>query len=276
MSLSSVLKDIESKDIPQMNIKTNLKKEYPSNPLKVLKDLMNLNKTQKIKLLMSSIIIIIFAIFNNIQILKNPSPTNNCYYDIILDWALPLTNFFRRNDIYRVIITITGSILLDIIFIINCIYWAIYAIDWRYAANLFFFYSLRWIVQQIIILGHPDLIYFKYPNFPSIVVGYAHTNDFFFSGHCGFPILAMMEFFWLKKYFLAGLCSFATILEAFLLINSRGHYTIDMIIGVIFAHYISVNGKIWINKIYGYSNFLNGLKIKNIKELKQINAEIYY
>ena len=215
MSLSSTLKDNDSKDISQMNIKTNLKKEYPSNPFEVLKDLINLNKNQKIKLLISSIIIILFGIFNNIQILKNPSPTNNCYNDIILDWTLPLSNYFRRNDFYRFIMTIAGSILLDTIFIVNCTYWAIYAIDWRFAANLFFFYFFRWIVQKIITLRCPDLIYFKYPNFPSIVVGYAPTYDFFFSGHCGFPILAMMEFFWLKKYFLAGLCSFVTIFEAF-------------------------------------------------------------
>jgi hypothetical protein len=276
MSLSSTLKDNDNKDISQMNIKSNLKKEYPSNPFVVLKDLINLNKAQKIRLLISSIIIILFAIFNNIQILKNPSPTNNCYFDIILDWTLSLSNYFRRNDIYRIIITITGSILLDTIFIVTCIYWAIYAIDWRYAANIIFFYFFRGILQQIIILRCPDLIYFKYPNFPSIVVGYAPTNDFFFSGHCGFPILAMMEFFWLKKYFLAGLCSFATIFEAFLLFNSCGYYTIDMIIGVIFAHYISIQGKMWMNKIYGYSNFLNGLKMENIKELKRINAVMYY
>ena len=49
-----------------------------------------------------------------------------------------------------------------------------------------------------------------------------------------------------------------------------------MIIGVIFAHYISIQGKMWMNKIYGYSNFLNGLKMENIKELKLINADMYY
>ena len=273
---SSLLTDSDDKTISLIDKKVNLKKEYPSNPLEVIKELANLNKSQKIKLLISSIIIILYAIFNNIQILKNPTPKNNCYYDGILEWTLPLNSYFRSNDIYRVIITITGSLLLDTVFIMNGIYWALYAVDWRYAANVMFFYFFRGIVQQIIIFGYPDLLFFKYPNFPSIVVGYVQGSDFFFSGHCGFPILAMMEFFWLKKYFLAGLCSFVTIFEAFLLINSNGHYTIDMIIGVIFAHYISIQGKIWMNKIYGYSNFLNGLKMENIKELKLINVEMYY
>ena len=273
---SSLLTDSDDKTISLIDKKVNLKKEYPSNPLEVIKELANLNKSQKIKLLISSIIIILYAIFNNIQILKNSTPKNNCYYDGILEWTLPLNSYFRSNDIYRVIITITGSLLLDTVFIMNGIYWALYAVDWRYAANVMFFYFFRGIVQQIIIFGYPDLLFFKYPNFPSIVVGYVQGSDFFFSGHCGFPILAMMEFFWLKKYFLAGFCAFVTIFETFLMINSREHYTIDIIIGVIFAHYISVHGKIWINKIYGYFNFLNGLKMENIKELIRINAEIYY
>ena len=273
---SSLLTDSDDKTISLIDNKVNLKKEYPSNPLEVIKELANLNKSQKIKLLISSIIIILYAIFNNIQILKNSTPKNNCYYDGILEWTLPLNSYFRSNDIYRVIITITGSLLLDTVFIMSGTYWSLYAVDWRYAANVMFFYFFRGIVQQIIIFGYPDLLFFKYPNFPSIVVGYVQGSDFFFSGHCGFPILAMMEFFWLKKYFLAGFCAFVTIFETFLMINSREHYTIDIIIGVIFAHYISVHGKIWINKIYGYFNFLNGLKMENIKELIRINAEIYY
>ena len=276
MSLSAHLLDNDDKNISLIDNKAKLKKEYPSNPLEVIKELPNLNKSQKIKLLISYIIIIIYAIINNIQILKSPKPTNNCYYDGILEWTLPLNSYYRSNDIYRVIITITGSLLLDTVFVMNCTYWAVYAIDWRFAANVSFFYFFRGIVQQIIIFGYPDLLYFKYPNFPSIVVGYVQGSDFFFSGHCGFPILAMMEFFWLKKYFLAGFCAFVKIFETFLMVNSREHYTIDIIIGVIFAHYISIHGKIWINKIYGYSNFLNGLKMENIKELMRINAEIYY
>ena len=273
---SSLLIDNDDKTISLIDNKVNLKKEYPSNPMEVIKEFAKLNKSQKIKLLISSIIIILYAIFNNMRILKNPTPKNNCYYDSILEWTLPLNSYFRSNDIYRVIMTIIGSLLLDTVFIMNGTYWALYAIDWRYAANVSFFYFFRGIVQQIIIFGYPDLLYFKYPNFPSIVVGYVQGSDFFFSGHCGFPILAMMEFFWLKKYFLAGFCAFVTIFETFLMINSREHYTIDIIIGVIFAHYISIHGKIWINKIYGYSNFLNGLKMENIKELMRINAEIYY
>ena len=246
---------------------------YPSNPFQIIKELKYLNQHQKIRLLLSLIIIILFAIFNNIQILGNQIPKNNCYYDIILDWTHSLNNYFRENDIYRIIFTITGSVLLDMFFIISFFYWSVYAVDWRFAINVILFYLSRGIMQQILILGCPDLLYFKYPHFPSIVVSYVQGSDFFWSGHCGFPIVGMMEFIWMKKNFLAGFCAFITFFEIFLMNNSREHYSIDIIFGIIFAHYISILGRELTKYLYTYFDFLNKLKLENEKELKRIGYD---
>lgn len=248
-------------------------KSYPTNPLEVLKDIKNLDKKKIIKLSISAIIIILFAIFNNMAILGSPQPINQCYTDKILDLFRPFNNFFRGNDVYRLILTITGSLLLDITYIICFCSWALYGIDWCYPLNVLLFYFIRGTVQEIIILYNPDLLYFKYPYFPSIVVGYIQGSDFFFSGHCGFPIVGMMEFIWLKKYSYAGFFAFATIFEVFLMINSREHYTIDIIVGIIFSHYISFHGRRLTKFIYDHCKFLNNLKIQNREELKRIGVD---
>ena len=65
-------------------------------------------------------------------------------------------------------------------------------------------------------LTTPNLLYFPYPGFPSIVVGYLQGSDFFFSGHCGFPIINMMEYIWMKKYWFAAYCAFVDLVEIFL------------------------------------------------------------
>ena len=276
MNLSQSIYGKNELYIPQTKSKKHFRKEYPSNPLEVAKELINLKYVQKAKLIISFIIIILFAIFNNIKIIRNPFPLNKCYYDTFLEWTKSLNSFFRSNDIYRIILTIIGSILLDIVFIVGLSYWALYAIDWRLAVNLILFYSIRGIIQQLLILDCPELLYFKYPNFPSIVVGYVQGSDFFFSGHCGFPIVVMMEFIWLKKFYFAGFCAFVTIFEAFLMFNCREHYTIDIIIGIIFAHYICIYGKLLINYIYKKSDFLDKLKNENEKELKRIAYDVNY
>ena len=248
-------------------------KSYPTNPLEVLKDIKNLDKTKIIKLSICLIIIILFAIFNNIEILGSPIPINLCYRDLILDWCRPLNNFFRGNDIYRIFTTILGSLLLDIVYTICFVSWAIYSVDWGYPTNVFLFYFFRAIMQQVFVIGCPDLLYFKYPYFPSIVVGYVQGSDFFWSGHCGFPIVGMMEFIWLKKYYYAGFFAFASFFEVFLMFNCREHYTIDIIFGILFSHYITFHGRTFTKYVYDHFKFLNNLKIQNRKELERIGVD---
>ena len=40
----------------------------------------------------------------------------------------------------------------------------------------------------------PEDWFWDDPGVPSIVVGYLRTNDFFFSGHVGMPIINAFEF----------------------------------------------------------------------------------
>jgi hypothetical protein len=206
-----------------------IKKKYPTNPLKVINEFKKLKKEQIIKLSICGVIVILFATFNNINIIGNPTPDNQCYYDVLHEWVKPLNNFYRGNKPYRTIITIMGSITIDIVYIINYFCWGVYAVDWRYGLTTMCFYGIRYIMQETIRLKYPDKLFFEYPGFPSIVVAYIQGSDFFFSGHCGFPIIGAMEFIWLKKYYFAAYFVFVSFVELFLMINCREHYTIDII-----------------------------------------------
>ena len=90
-------------------------------------------------------------------------------------------------------------------------------------------------------MRYPDNYLFYYPGFPSIMVSYIKANDFFYSGHVGFPILLLCEFYILKRYFMCVFCIFTFFIETFTMVVLRGHYSIDLISGAIFAHYIFQN-----------------------------------
>ena len=250
-----------------------IKKKYPTNPLKVINEFKKLKKEQIIKLSICAVIVILFAIFNNIKIIGNPTPDNQCYYDVLHEWAKTLNNFYRGNKPYRTILTIMGSITIDIVYIINYFCWGVYAVDWRYGLTTMCFYGIRYIMQETIRLKYPDKLFFEYPGFPSIVVAYIQGSDFFFSGHCGFPIIGAMEFIWLKKYYFAAYFVFVSFVELFLMINCREHYTIDIIVGIVFSHYITILCREWIKGIYDHFNFLNRLKLQNREELKRIGSD---
>lgn len=107
-------------------------------------------------------------------------------------------------------------------------------------------------------MSFPEGFIWEYPGFPSIMVSYLKTNDFFYSGHVGLPVLLMCEFHILKRYYMFAFCILTFFIEAFTMIATRGHYTIDLITGAIFAHYIFQN----VNKHIHYVDKLTFTKME--------------
>ena len=79
---------------------------------------------------------------------------------------------------------------------------------------------------------------FRYPGFPSLVVPYHDCNDFFYSGHIGSSFIMALEARaqgWMRLHYM---CLFIMINEWALMMFIRTHYVIDMVTGVIMAHYM--------------------------------------
>jgi|Transcript_21313 hypothetical protein len=69
------------------------------------------------------------------------------------------------------------------------------------------------------------------------MVYYGESSDFFYSGHVGVTLFLSMENFH-NNNLITGVFSFVLMMfNAFLMIITRSHYTIDIIAGIIFAHY---------------------------------------
>ena len=235
-----------TKERRKVSYRPMVQRKFPSNPKEVFKAFKNLKSEQIKKLSLSAVIVILFGVFNNARIIGSPHPANNCYYDAIHDWSTPLNYFYRGNQTYMAFITIFGGLLLDIIFLFSFFSWAIYSVDWRLGINVLLFYGIRYIMNETARFSLANYGYLPYPGFPSLVVGYIPGDDFFFSGHCGFPMVNLMEYMWLKKYKFAAFCAFTTLIEMFLMLINREHHTIDVIVGIVFAQYISIHGRNWI------------------------------
>ena len=55
------------------------------------------------------------------------------------------------------------------------------------------FYGIRLVIQNLFLMKKPDGYIWEYPGFPSLVVPYGATNDFFYSGHMGGSLIATLE-----------------------------------------------------------------------------------
>jgi hypothetical protein len=104
-------------------------------------------------------------------------------------------------------------------------------------------------------MKYPEGYLWADPGFFSIAVSYLKTNDFFFSGHVGVPVIIGLEFKNMGIYSMFYFSLFTICFEAFTMVVTRGHYCIDLITGVIVAHYIYIHveknidyiDKLWFN-----------------------------
>lgn len=135
--------------------------------------------------------------------------------------------------------------------VVGFVVFAVHGKTWRLPISLILFYVLRMILQKLFLMRYPEGYLWNYPGFPSLVVPYGKTNDFFYSGHAGGALVMTLEFRTLSKtlskhkVFLRVMQFFGSltiILQIFLMIFLRGHYTIDLVAGLIFGHYLYIIG----------------------------------
>ena len=84
----------------------------------------------------------------------------------------------------------------------------------------------------------PDGMNWSYPGFPSLVVPYLASSDFFFSGHMGVVTFLCLENLERSDYIMTIVSGLSIAVEFTVMVILRGHYTIDLITGVIVAHYL--------------------------------------
>jgi hypothetical protein len=179
--------------------------------------------------------------FFNVKINFTKSNFHNCVYDAGF-------SLFRNVNIYlhsgiRDYFIIFSSFLVDLCILITCAHFALISTSCMFLINVALFYLPRGLVQQVYNMPFPSNYNFSYPGFPSISVPYGITNDFFWSGHVAIPLICGLEVYYndynkrRNLYFLL-FCIFTSLFETLMMLSLSGHYTVDLIFGVIFSIYI--------------------------------------
>ena len=94
---------------------------------------------------------------------------------------------------------------------------------------------LRQSVQELCPLPPPSGMIWHYPGFPSLLVTYSVSSDFFFSGHTAIAVFAAAELARLKKPWLAVAGTLVALFEVAAVIVLRAHYTMDVFTGILAA-----------------------------------------
>jgi len=157
---------------------------------------------------------------------------------MILIWTVSLNEYFREDVQRRDILLIFCSGTLDLLVLTSFYRFIRYATTWRLILCMIIFYGLRAVVQHIWYVEYPDGYDWGFPGFMSLFVPYGETADFFYSGHVGICMINFLEFWAVGWYFMSIYAIFVMFCQIFLMIALRSHYSMDMISGIIFGHYM--------------------------------------
>jgi hypothetical protein len=156
-----------------------------------------------------------------------------CIWDPLHQLLHPISNHLKSHDFLRKMLLALDSILIDLSVLYFGITWAAYGRTKSFMPSLLIFYVIRAPVLIICKWPLPKLYLFGDPGIPSFFVDYDQTNDLYFSGHCGCLTVMTTDCFlngrkkWVVFTFLLLTYTF------FVLALEGGHYTNDMIIGVV-------------------------------------------
>jgi len=176
-------------------------------------------------------------IANSLTGMALPHTETSCLWDALFVFTSDLNAHFADNEFQRHLLLIFSSALIDFQVLCLAFRYVVSGKSWRTPIALFSFYLIRALVQGLFIMKFPEGYLWDDPGVFSLAVSYHRTPDFFFSGHLGFTIICACENQGLKRPRLALLSLITAVVEACVMVVLRGHYTIDLIAGVVFGHY---------------------------------------
>lgn len=163
-----------------------------------------------------------------------------CNIDYVLESTESLNRYIHENSTFRKIVVTISSLLIDISTTSMICVWVSKSTTWRPVLTIAIFYALRGICNTIFLMKYPTNLLWEHPGFPSMSVSYHSTSDFFFSGHVGINLICAIELSKMSYKRLSYISYSGIFFQIFTMIAVRGHYSVDLIAGLIAGHYCNM------------------------------------
>ncbi|HTQ32433.1 MAG TPA: phosphatase PAP2-related protein [Opitutaceae bacterium] len=189
------------------------------------------------------------------RLISGKAPAGNGVGDRLHDWSAPLHDWLAANPRAANLTLIITSALIDL-FGLYLLGSAVLGPTLRPFVAILILFALRQGCQAVCTLPTPPGAIWRHPGFPSLLVTYGTSNDFFFSGHTAISVLGAIELAHGAPGWLAGLGVLVAMSEAATVIVLRAHYTMDVFAAVfaawgadILAHHIAPIFDLWLGRL---------------------------
>lgn len=127
---------------------------------------------------------------------------------------------------------IVSSAIIDLLGIFLLSKW-LFGASARPFLGLVIVLALRQIMEAVVALPAPPNAIWHDPGFPSLLVTYSVSNDYFFSGHTAIAVLGATEMARLGNRWLIALGVSIVTFEVLTVLVLRAHYTMDVFTGLV-------------------------------------------
>jgi len=156
--------------------------------------------------------------------------------DRLQDFTAPVNLYLHAHTSTANLLLIVSSAIIDLLGIFLLARW-IFGASLRPFLGLVIVLGSRQIIQWLVALPAPPNSIWHYPGFPSLLVTYSVSNDYFFSGHTAIAVLAVTEIGRLRKCWLTALGILVAVFEIATVLVLRAHYTMDVFTGIVAGLY---------------------------------------
>ncbi len=158
--------------------------------------------------------------------------------DAIHELTAGLNSYFYHSPAATNALLILSSALIDALGLFLLGRW-LFGASVRPFLGLVILLGLRQVMQTLCALPAPPNMIWHYPGFPSLLVTYNVSNDFFFSGHTAIAVLGGLELARFGKRWLTALAVAIVLFEIATVLILRAHYTMDVFTGIIAALWVA-------------------------------------
>jgi hypothetical protein len=180
------------------------------------------------------IVLSLIAWFKSQSMIAGREMNSGLIGDGIHELTEKINSYFADNAKKANILLVVTSLLIDFfgLFIIGA---AIFGPSMKPFIALLILFAMRQVCQAFCALPAPPQMIWRNPGFPSLLVTYGVSNDFFFSGHTAVAVLGSIVIFNLCPLWLGVVAGLVAVFEMAAVLVLRAHYTMDVFSAVVAA-----------------------------------------
>lgn len=165
--------------------------------------------------------------------------------------TLAANAYFHVHPAAANALLIASSAIIDLLAIFLLSMW-IFRGRARPFLGLVLVLGLRQIMQALVTLPSPPDAIWHYPGFPSLLVTYGVSNDYFFSGHTALTVLAATELAKFGRKWLTAFGIGLVLFEMATVLVLRAHYTMDVFTGLVTGLYAAYLAGKWAERLQAH------------------------